>query len=128
MDDRHAILELARFLSELSVIDYFFVIHKPSVVALASLLNAMEDIPGAAPAIAAFTVEVKQNTPLDPSHPAVLECRNRLRLLYAQGGYSRPTPERTDPRDESISPVCVSFGCQPGPAQYDPFHSKNPNF
>jgi hypothetical protein len=130
MNDRHAILELARFLTELSVIDYFFVIHKPSVVALASLLNAMEDIPGAAPAIPAFTIAVEQNTPLDPSQPEVLECRNRLRLLYAQGGYSHPTPERTDPRDESISPVCVSYGCQPNAAQgqYDPFDSRSDKF
>jgi Cyclin, C-terminal domain len=124
MDDRHAILELARFLTELSVIDYFFVIHKPSVVALASLLNAMEDIPGAKPAIAIFCSEVKKNTPLDPSHDDVVECRNRLRLLYAQGGYANPASEQTDPRNESVSPVCVSYGCQPSQTHYDPYQAK----
>ena len=65
----------------------------------------------------------------DPSHPDVPECRNRLRLLYAQGGYSRPTPERADPRGESISPVCVSYGCQLQQSQYDSYpSSKSQNF
>jgi Cyclin, C-terminal domain len=71
LDDRHAILELARFLTELSVIDYFFVIHKPSVVAFAAILNAMEDVPGARSAISIFCSEVLKNTPLDPTHPNV---------------------------------------------------------
>lgn len=126
MDDRHAILELVRFLTELSVIDYFFVVYKASVVALAAILNSMEDIPGAKLAISIFCLEVKKNTPLDPSHTDVLECRNRLRLLYAQGGYSNSAAERADVRNESISPVCVSYGCQPSQNQYDPYQSKNP--
>jgi Cyclin, C-terminal domain len=125
MDDRHAILELARFLTELSVIDYFFVIHKPSVVAFAAILNAMEDVPGARTAISIFCNEIKKNTPLDPSHPDVAECRTRLRLLYAQGGYANAVSERSDLRTESVSPVCVSYGCQPAPQyHYEDYHSK----
>jgi hypothetical protein len=113
MDDRHAILELARFLTELSVIDYFFVIHKPSVVALAAILNAMEDISTANLAIPTFCNEIKNSTPLDPSDSDVFDCCTRLRLLYAQGGYAHASTERTEFRSETVSPVCVSYGCQP---------------
>jgi hypothetical protein len=111
MDTRHDILELARFLSELSVIDYFFVVHRPSVVAMAALLNSMEDIPGAMNATGDFLREVKRVSSLDTKSRDVLDCRKRLRLLYAQGGYSRPTASAAS-RDETFSPVCVSYGCR----------------
>jgi hypothetical protein len=114
MDIRHDTLELARFLSELSVIDYFFVTCKPSVVALAALLNAMESIPGVSDAARLdFDKELKRVPGLNPTRPEVEECRSRLRLLYSQGGYSRPEVEGAETRAETISPVCVSFGCTP---------------
>lgn len=125
MDDRHAVLELARFLTELSVIDYFFVIHKPSAVALAAILNAMENVPGAKPAISIFCAEVGKNTPLDPTEATVFECRNRMRLLYAQGGYAYAATERSDLRTETVSPVCVSYGCQTVQSHYDPYQVKH---
>lgn len=124
MDDRHAILELARFLTELSVIDYFFVIHKPSVVALASILNAMENISSARHALTSFCNEIKKNTPLDPSHSDVLDCCTRLRLLYAQGGYAHAATERTEFRSETVSPVCVTYSCPPAHV----YHSKQSGF
>ena len=124
MDDRHAILELARFLTELSVIDYFFVIHKPSVVALASILNAMENISSAKHALSSFCSEIKKNTPLDPSHADVFDCCTRLRLLYAQGGYAHAATERTEFRTETVSPVCVTYSCPPAHV----YHSKQSGF
>lgn len=125
MDNRHAILELARFLTELSVIDYFFVIYKPSVVSLAAILNAMDDVPGAKTASPIFCSEIAKNTTLDPFHDDVVECRNRLRLLYVQGGYANAASELTDLRNESVSPICVSYGFQPPQAQYDPYNTKH---
>jgi hypothetical protein len=114
MDIRHDTLELARFLSELSVIDYFFVTFKPSVVALSALLNAMESIPGVSDSARLdFDRELKRVPGLNPTRPEVEECRCRLRLLYSQGGYSRPEVEGAETRGETISPVCVSFGCTP---------------
>lgn len=121
IDDRHAVYELARFLTELSVIDYFFVIHKPSVIAFASILNAMEEIPGASHGIPSFTYEIKKNTPLNANAQEVQECRNRLRLLYAQGGYSRPLADTVEQRGESVSPVSVAYGYQSMCGQYDPY-------
>jgi hypothetical protein len=111
MDARHDVLELSRFLTELSVIDYYFVVHRPSSVALAALLNAMEGVPGVSQAaINGLVGEMNKIAKLDVSAPDVLECRDRLRLLYSQGGYSPPEP-RSETRTEMISPVCVSYGC-----------------
>jgi hypothetical protein len=117
MDARHDILELSRFLAELSVIDYFFVMHRPSVVALATLLNALDLVPGVSDtARQDFQRELHHIPGLDLSDleigNAVEECRNRLHLLYAQGGYSR-TAGGEELRTETISPVCVSYGCNP---------------
>ncbi|GFH46953.1 hypothetical protein CTEN210_03428 [Chaetoceros tenuissimus] len=63
-------LELTRFLSELSVCDYFFVDKKPSNVALACILTAFE----------------------------VHECRLRLRDIYQRGQYHKPKEDVFDDR------------------------------
>ena len=114
VDERHAVLELARFLTELSVIDYFFVTKKPSTVALAALLNAIEDSACGADCANIFSAEVKKSTPIDPTGDDVWNCRNRLRQLYAQGGYANQSNQSTDSRNDSISPVCVSYGVTTG--------------
>lgn len=109
MDTRYDILELTRFLTELSVIDYYFVMHRQSVVAIAALLNSMEAIPSVSEsAIADLKMELQRLPGLYPDRPEVEECRQRLRLLYQQGGYVRP--ETTGTRNETVSPVCVSYG------------------
>ena len=118
INDQHAILELARFLTELSVIDYFFVVHKPSVVAFSALLTAMEEIPGVRYAIPTFCNEVMKSIGLDALSEEVTECCGRLRLLYAQGGYASPGENRS----ESISPVCVSYGVNTNYENFDPCH------
>lgn len=112
MDARYDILELSRFLTELSVIDYFFVGQRQSTVALAALLNSMEAIPGVSEsAIDDLTRELTRLPTLDPSEHDVLESRQRLRVLYEQGGYERPeTLSDTETRNDAISPVCVSHG------------------
>lgn len=112
-DVRYDVLELARFLTELGVIDYFFVAHRPSDVAIAALLNAMEDTPGADQAIGVFAQEVDRALGAQPSGVKVTKCRERLRLLYVKGGYSRPTSSSSDKREETVSPVCVTYGCRP---------------
>lgn len=70
--------DLAQFMIELSVMDYFFVSYRPSEIALAALLNSMDKL------------EIHTNTRqfpfnyLDLQSPAVLACRERLSLIYAQ--------------------------------------------
>lgn len=108
MDARHDVLELARFLTELSVIDYYFVAKKPSSVALAALVYAMQEIPGAAQAEKDFAAQVEKVPGLRLDTPEVLECLERLRLLYVQGDY--PGPDlAVETRTEAVSPVCVSY-------------------
>jgi hypothetical protein len=121
MDQRYDILEMSRFLTELSVIDYFFVLHRPSVVALAALLNAMELIPAVSEtAENDLKHELKCVSGLDPCRLEVEQCRDRLQLLYSQGGYDCPeTVDAGHTRTETVSPVCVSHGVYPhDPAQH----------
>ena len=118
IDTRYEVLELARFLCELSVFDYFFVVQRPSNVGLAALLNATDIVPGvSSEAVEGLKSELLRNIPgLDPESSHVKECCDRLEMLYAQGGYSRPVPaeeaaaqeEEEPPRVKTISPVCVS--------------------
>jgi len=117
MDLRHDVWELTRFLTELSVIDYYFVIHKPSSVAIAALMFAMDEVPSVSDsAKEEFLKEMSKITKLDHTTQEVVDCRNRLRLLYEQGGYSRPASE-PETRTDTTSPVCVSYGCEPHPQQ-----------
>ena len=114
LEARHDVLELSRFLTELGVIDYHFVRHKQSVVALASLLFSMQEISGVSEeALLHFEAELqKEAADLCLSKNEVLECRERFRQLYREGGYEHPetTASSAATRNEAISPVCVSYG------------------
>lgn len=95
--EHHEIHDVAQFMVELSIMDYFFVSYKPSEVAMASLLNAMDRLypPGTAERIQ-FPF---QSEFLDPASPGVQACRARLALIYAQandqsGNIASPTTER----------------------------------
>jgi hypothetical protein len=110
VETRHNLLELARFLTELSVVDYYFVIHRPSTIALAAVLNAMDELPGCCMySWDCLLAQLGKVTRLQDSSDELVACRERLRLLYIQGGYSHPSAP-TDARPETVSPVCVSYG------------------
>jgi hypothetical protein len=121
MDVRYDILELSRFLTELSVVDYYFVGQKQSTVALAALFNAMEAMPSVSEsAIDDLTRELTRIPNLDPNHEDVWESRTQLRVLYAQGGYERPeTLSNIETRNDVVSPVCVSYGVSLQDAGYE---------
>ena len=117
-DILYDVLELSRFLTELSVIDYFFVSHRPSKVALAALANAMEDIASVpVDAQIQFAEILRSQYDIDVvSSSSILECRRRLRALCAlQGnlaatnGSSLSSPS-SDQHGLGASPVCVSYG------------------
>lgn len=108
---RTDILELARFLTELSVIDYFFVTQRPSHVAIAALMNGLDGIPEDPLIASQFSDEIEKVFSINTTCVEIVECRNRLRLLYAQGGYSRHSVSSAETRGDTISPVCVSYGC-----------------
>ena len=113
MDARHDVLEMARFLTELSVIDYYFVSHKASVVALAALLYSMQKISSVSDEAMRLYDSVLQEKVAVLCHykQDVAECCERFRQLYTQGGYEHPETVASDGiRNEAISPVCVSYG------------------
>jgi hypothetical protein len=114
---RHGINELARFLTELSVTDYWFVTKKRSCIALASLIYAMElqlrgggggsgsGCTGAAEGghgqqqqctistinnrhTMDFLSRVAEHFTNDDDDDEIVECFERLAEIYRSGGYS----------------------------------------
>ena len=99
--EEHELHDLAQFMIELSVMDYFFVSYKPSEIAMAALLNSMERL--------GRNNESRMNFHItrfiDINSPAILACRERLSLIYAQaneqGGLDEP--EDTTPKPEATA-------------------------
>eukprot|EP00557_Chaetoceros_sp_GSL56_P011965 CAMPEP_0176476442 /NCGR_PEP_ID=MMETSP0200_2-20121128/53_1 /TAXON_ID=947934 /ORGANISM="Chaetoceros sp., Strain GSL56" /LENGTH=325 /DNA_ID=CAMNT_0017872109 /DNA_START=115 /DNA_END=1092 /DNA_ORIENTATION=+ len=89
--------ELSRFLSELSVCDYFFTTKKPSHVALACILTSFEGLSRDCVSRAHcqhFVDSAFRTSWIDCTVSEVLDCRLRLRELYDKGQYQRSTYER----------------------------------
>jgi lipoyl(octanoyl) transferase len=88
--EQHEIHDLSQFMVELSIMDYFFVSYKPSEVALASLLNAVDRL---CPHGMAERISLPFQTKfLDLNSPAVSACRARLSLIYAQANEPTAIP------------------------------------
>jgi len=87
---RHDIMELSRFLSELSVCDYYFVTRKPSSIAIASLLIAIDGVDHlrlSTKQRQEFIYNVSSRAHIDCYSDEIVECRTRLQDMYHQGGY-----------------------------------------
>lgn len=94
---RHDINELARFLTELSVCEYWFVKKKSSSIALAALINAIE-LQGPSLVDPVYKIEflqsvVELNMDIDISDEEIIDCYERLRLMYIDGGYTHDLQE-----------------------------------
>eukprot|EP00586_Coscinodiscus_wailesii_P020388 CAMPEP_0172504634 /NCGR_PEP_ID=MMETSP1066-20121228/180438_1 /TAXON_ID=671091 /ORGANISM="Coscinodiscus wailesii, Strain CCMP2513" /LENGTH=295 /DNA_ID=CAMNT_0013280909 /DNA_START=69 /DNA_END=956 /DNA_ORIENTATION=- len=106
--------DISRFLTELSVCDYFFVTRRPSSIALACILNAMEEVQSPSHVTMEFLETAKRFAPdIDGDRQDVFECQAQLKeLYYASGSNSHVTQvdcsAPTSEREESVSPVCVS--------------------
>ena len=131
--EEHELHDLAQFMIELSVMDYFFVSYKPSEIAMAALLNSMERLgkngSGVKFPITRF---------IDIHSPAIVACRERLSLIYAQAneqggldeaGVTPPTPEATAVAPEpsrlqrTISPVSVMAPPEPNESTLQSYSS-----
>jgi hypothetical protein len=128
--EENELQDLAQFMIELSVMDYFFVSYKPSEIAMAALLNSMDRLGSQAKLTNDFPFN---SNFVDMYSPAVLACRERLSLIYAQaneqGGVEDPeaTPAKTTEEPEptpvevpeparlqrTISPVSVMAPPEP---------------
>ena len=77
IETRHDLLELSRFMTELSVVDYYFVIHRTSSIALAALLNAMDEVPGASNATATLLIgELEKVSGFEGPSEELAVCRS----------------------------------------------------
>jgi hypothetical protein len=102
----------ARYLVELATLDYFFVTYKPSEVAAAALLRAVD----VASSDLAFS-----DKPVLPNHlqdrqddTRVLDCKHRIALLLPKSDNSFLSEETDSVStnkdcDCRMSPVCVTF-------------------
>ena len=97
---RRTISDVAKYLTELSVIDYAFVGRKASSVGLAAVLTAMDvatyEFELTAEDRLAFERAVYKFTGLDCRSGEVADCRLRLRGTYRQGGVYSPGSSSTN--------------------------------
>ena len=85
---RHDIMDVARFLTELAVIDSHFAPLKPSSIGLAALLTAMEGVDNEQLAMVDkknFAASVYHIARVALDDPEVMDCRMRLRKKYFEG-------------------------------------------
>ena len=85
----HDMMEVAKFLTELAVIDYHFTPLKPSSVGLAALMTAMEGVAEERLAMVDkqnFATNVYHIAQVSPNDPEVMDCRTRLRTIYFESG------------------------------------------
>mmetsp|Transcript_3752 Transcript_3752/g.7887 ORF Transcript_3752/g.7887 Transcript_3752/m.7887 type:complete len:336 (+) Transcript_3752:227-1234(+) len=113
---RHDVGELSRFLTELSVCDYWFATKKPSSVALASIINAIE-LQGPRRVDPRRKVEFLHravDAGMDVAGDGeVVECYERLREMYLAGGYGANL-EGEEQRVATVSPMGVADGPDAG--------------
>lgn len=114
--EEHEIHDLAQFMVELSVMDYFFVSYKPSEIAIAGVLNAIVRLKPEADALCKYPFH---RILVDINTPEISACRVRLALIFAQAhDQASPeqgieTPKSSDVAVRTTSPVSVIAAPQP---------------
>ena len=122
---RRTISDVAKYLTELSVIDYAFVGRKASSVGLAAVLTAMDvatyEFELSAEDRRAFERAVTDLTGLDCRRGEVADCRLRLRGTHRQGGvYS---PRSTRPTSSAPTPTTNNTTEAPSKKKQRRFHT-----
>jgi len=106
------IKEVARFLTELSVCDYYFTTCKPSSIGLGALLTAFNSFDDATLPLRVrqrFLDLVHRTEVIDPSAQEVLKCKDRLSETYLQdSGYHQQQSEAVSNDGGRYSPDCVA--------------------
>jgi len=109
ISDVKEVQDLAIYLVEMSMMDYFFVAHKPSDVALASALCAFSILP------------LQMTCAVDPSllrlleahrTEGTIECQERLDSAYASSTGSQELIAGVAGMPQMKSPVCVAADLQ----------------
>lgn len=110
------VIEIARFLTEISVCDYgSFITKKPSSIAIAAVLCGMELVgckKVSEEQFSNFHNRVSSVAGLHFNDPQVQECRAIMHEAFAQGGFSSSAFRTDDNKDHfhngSDSPTCVN--------------------
>jgi len=104
--EEHEVHDLSQFMVELSVMDYFFVSYKPSEIAIASVLNAIERLFPESDSRLHFAFH---RTMVDINTPQVQACRERLSLIFSQANdqASFENMDQTPCNNRTTSPVSV---------------------
>lgn len=114
-------MEITRFLTEISVCDYFFVPHKPSTIAIAALLTAYDTVGTSVMPNETKHFFVKRTyelTGLDCYTKEVEACVLRMKHSFQQSGFSLGTfavpPAGDKDRSENggASPVSTAANLQ----------------
>lgn len=106
------IKEIARFLTELSVCDYYFTTRKPSSIGVGALLTAFDSFDDATLPLRVrqrFLDLVHMTDVIDPAAQEVLECKGRLCEIYLQDSGHRHQQRGPVLNDGGrYSPDCVT--------------------
>lgn len=106
---RNQLVVIARYIAELSVYDYYFVTKKPSSIALACILHAMNDMQVPLHETIEFMDNVR-GVNIDPEAKEVYDCQVHLKEIYyaSRENDAEREEEECSERIENASPSCVS--------------------
>jgi hypothetical protein len=105
--EEHEVHDLSQFMVELSVMDYFFVSYRPSEIAVAGVLIAIDRL---LPERKAQTNFPFNRTLIEIDTPQVQACRTRLLMIFAQANEQAPSNDighHALPSGRTTSPVSV---------------------
>mmetsp|Transcript_29075 Transcript_29075/g.45181 ORF Transcript_29075/g.45181 Transcript_29075/m.45181 type:complete len:356 (-) Transcript_29075:436-1503(-) len=103
--------EVTNFLTELAVLDYWFVTKKPSSIALGAIMISLEiHLRERVYDLNEFFSDIAKASGMLVTDVETVQCRDRLWETYVSGGYASSLQQ---PQDEQLvrfadSPVCVS--------------------
>ena len=112
------IYDLAPFLTELAVFDYWFVTKKPSSIALASIVNALE-------LLGPHRVDPRYKNEFIETFGVmndseVLECYERLREIYLAGGHTFHLDEGDPIEQANLTPAASNEAQEDGSRAVSP--------
>jgi len=124
---RRAVSDVAKYLTELSVIDYAFVGRRASAVGLGAVLAAMDaatyGFELSAEDRLAFERAASRLTGLDCRRGEVADCRLRLRAAYRRGGVCNATARSTAGTTASISTSATATAAEAPSKKRRRFHT-----
>lgn len=101
--------ELCNFQLDLSIGDYFFCTQRPSVTAVAAIVNAVENAKHFCTSESAhFLKELSSISEIDTHSDEVQNAKNRLRILLKTNGVDLEHSRQTTMGESGTSPSCVS--------------------